>query len=363
MLLALPEPALTTVLDKLSMKHVSRVRKTSKTVHSLLQSYVFMRIFSKSRGTTRLGDVLSHLLGKSDNQPPHRSRFWLGNQSLNILCRSSKAMHDLLKDPVHERFLFCSSAKIQRFWRWCKNFSSTALLSRKCLLTGAFRDAADGAEFEGFLECIRKHHVIQSFRKVISRMCVVSFRGARVETRKVLSVFLIVHFERFVMEGNQTQEEVELIDASRNLYGSMQAVFAGISTHGLGGISQDLKAELGLRLQDFLAAFTRWKVPDLARLMARIKNSLVDLGFISKIRRLYGPHDQFLVNELNTQTTRLREKVITLNPPGDGQVFLDQFDWEVDVGMLPYAYNHIQVFNLVPADDWELKANVFSLVL
>jgi hypothetical protein len=363
MLLALPEPALTTVLDKLSMNHVSRVRKTSKTVHNLLQSYVFMRIFSKSRGSTRLGDVLSHLLGKIENQSLHRSRFMLGNQSLNILCRSSKPMRDMLKDSVHERFLFRSSAKIQRFWRWCKNFSSTALLSRKCLLTGAFRDAANGAEFEKFLECMSKDHVIQNFRKVISRMVVVSFRGERVQTKKFLSVFLIIHFERFVLDDNETQEEVELIDASRNLYGIMQAVFAGISTHGLGGISRDLKVELGLRLQDFLAAFTRWKDPDLARLMERIKNSLVDLGFISKMRRLYGPHDQFLVNELNTQTTRLREKVISFHPPGDGQVILDQFDLEVDVGMLPYAYNHIQVFNLVPADDWELKANVFSLVL
>ena len=363
MLLALPEPALTTVLDKLSMKHVDRIRKTSKFVKNLLQSYVFMRIFAKSSGPTHLVDVLSHLLGKIDNQSPHRSHFWLGNQSLNIMCRSSKAMHDMLKDPVHERFLFCSSAKIQRFWRWCKNFSSTALLSRKCLLTGAFCDAANGAEFEKFLECMSKDHVIQTFRKVISRMVVVSFRGARVETKKILSVFLIVHFERVVMNGNETQLEVELIDASRNLYGIMQAVFAGISTHGLGGISRDLKVELGLRLQDFLAAFTRWKVPDLARLMERIKNSLVDLRFFSKMRRLYGPHDQFLVNELNTQITRLREKVISFHPPGDGQVILDQYDWEVEVGILPYAYKYMQDVNLVQVDDWELRANVFSLLL
>lgn len=263
---------------------------------------------------------------------------------------ANKSFASTLKIFVHDR----SFVSIQRFWRWYGPFTSTKHLIMRFQAVNLTGDNILALGFDAAVVQLRKKTTIFHAKLLLKRILDVAVSlypelSLEVDHRDrniriFLAAYLIVFFPTHVFDQNgETQQAV--IREGQTLLACVEAFIVHYSANfSFHGISRENCLALLTQISVYDDAFQAWKRPDEVQLVMRIEHALRALYYAA---REVPPHDDRLRREFNTQTQRLRAKLVQLS----GLAGLNRFDEELMDTMT------LKLYEALNPVDWELWAN------
>ena len=227
---------------------------------------------------------------------------------------------------------------IQTYWR--KNFSkrtTAKLIQHLWEGVGFTATHVPDISFEALVVFLREKPVIAAMKDVLQRIHLQStfrhgspsksLRPENVNVRVFLAAYMIAYRSSHVFESMAALEQA-LFETSVPLLNMFHTICSRImeSPHKcFQEVPSALTKEFPTTLFEYLKRFKAWKVPDEAKLTARIKHALFALHHAESHLPADEPEDSKLKVEFRCQIARLREKLQQIA----GKAALEQLDREL----------------------------------
>jgi len=206
--------------------------------------------------------------------------------------------------------MIASSAcrKIQQFWRR-SGHRKTATITQMTIKHGLTTDYLKTLSFDDLVLFLRNNTTISC-----AKVCVDRFRrgywSQAINVRVFLAAYMIVLHPGNVFESVGALEAA-VIESARRLVEIYENILRS-SLH---------TKSFSMALLDYYRDFKAWKVPDEAKLMARIKHGLLALYQARQQLPTDEPVDSQLNAEFRKQIRRLRDKVLQIKGPDELAAF------------------------------------------
>ena len=217
---------------------------------------------------------------------------------------------------------------IQRMWTKFKSHSRVEAIVRRYFRDGANCDYARSLSFESIVLYLRQQPLINATTSCLSCVLALSSKLKPVDpllqqtrvcdTRVFLASYMISLHPHKVFEGMGELEKT-LYDSTAPLVACWEQLLDSVR-HG--EADRQLLLKFPELLADYRAKFKAWKVPDEAKLVARIKHALNALFQARDHLPADEPVDSKMMQEFQTQIERLRGKLRQVA----GQAALDEYD-------------------------------------
>ena len=223
-----------------------------------------------------------------------------------------------------------AASVIQRYWRGRFRWFTTRRIVAAFASKGPTAEHVMAISFESLVVFLREKLTLRLTRECLQRihMLAICRHGPlttqngllpeNVSVRVFLAGFMIVYRPTHVFESMGALEKA-LFDAAVPLFRAFGSVCASIRTSG--DVPHELTQDFQRLLFEYLKRFKAWKVPDEAKLTARIKHALIALYQAEAQLPLDEPEDSPLRGEFRTQIERLRSKLLQISGEEAVRVF------------------------------------------
>jgi len=257
----------------------------------------------------------------------------VGLKRFAVLGQSNKDMYARTK-PVLEAIF---AERIQRFWRWCRLFSSTNVLVKRFQGARLPPTVMMSTVFDQFVVHLREKRVLIASQLFIARIytqCKQSSplvlldegqgAAAKVNVRVFLGAYMIKYHPTCVFE-RMGELELELAAVTDALLLSLDTIVARIAeTKSFTGVSTALSGQFLAHVHEYLRVFDLWKDPDAERLAGRICRAIMTYY---RLTPTHQAADQ-------GQMQRLRNRLVKIS----GVEALARLDAELEAaGLIPVA--------------------------
>lgn len=216
---------------------------------------------------------------------------------------------------------------ISRFWLSCRH-RSTKRLIMKFMQAGLMRSSIRQRSFQDLVLFLREQGTISITKNLLHRFHqqalavheqpVVPGMQAipQVNVRVFLASLMIDVRSGDVFEQMGALER-KVKDASTALLNRFEELIIQFieNNRGFSGTEVEARSNFVRLLFEYLVAFRDWKVPDEAKLAARLRHALIALHQATAMLPSDEPADSRIKVELRTQTTRLRNKLLQISGP------------------------------------------------
>ena len=272
---------------------------------------------------------LSLLFPRRSNPDGHTS------PSARAVHRAVAAFQELKVKEVIEDANTKAARTLQKAWRHLFKFRTTARYVKQMLVVNSMTsDYAKSISFETLVNHLKEKKVILAAKHCMHRVHLVcsqrhgvdaDIKAGNVNVRVILAAFMIVHRPSRVFEQLGSVEH-GLVESAKKMLQCLESILGFALKAGKDFAWATTPKELTEDFQDvvfrYLKDFKAWKVPDEAKLSARIQHALVALYQAKGHLPATEPADSRLMVEFESQIARLRGKLAQIA----GQGALDLFD-------------------------------------